>query len=190
MKLTKANVFQLLKLTKQMISTVISLIFIVFLSSCDKNSSSFNKNPFSINGIITYIEKKEPSFAAINNKNRLIFLLDFNDFNCPPCFDDFISLCDQINNICSKDAQTHIAAVFRQGDIASFENPKKLLYWQELNNINFTTIIAADSVFESIGFSKSMAIIIDNNKEIILSEHFPMGVKKHNTIIQLIACNK
>jgi hypothetical protein len=28
----------------------------------------------------------------------------------------------------------HIAALFRQGDIASFENPKKLLYWKELND--------------------------------------------------------
>ncbi len=118
------------------------------------------------------------------------FLLDFNDFSCPPCFDDFIILCDKINNVFSEDSQEHIAAVFRQSNIAILQDSKKLLYWKRSNNINFITLVGPDSIFESIKFIKSMAIVIDNNNRIIFSEHFPMNEKGHNTIIKLLKGNK
>ncbi len=171
------------------ISTLI--IFTVLLSGgCEKSSAVVNQSSPPANKVVRYIENNAPSFAKHGNRNRLVFLLDFNDFSCPPCFDDFIILCDKINDIFSKDSQEHIAGVFRQGNIVILQDSKKLLYWKEINNINFITLVGPDSIFKSIGFTKSMAIVVDNNNRIIFSEHFPMGEKGHNTILKLIKGNK
>lgn len=173
-----------LKLNARIILTLI--IFTAFLiEEYEKNNSGDNQSYLSIiDKLLGYIENNAPSFAKV--RNRLILLLDFNDFNCPPCFDDFISLCDKINNVFGKDSQEHIVAVFRQRDIAILKDSEKLLYWKKINNINFVTLVGPDSIFESIKFIKSMAIVLDNRNKIIFSEYFPMGERKHNNIIKLL----
>ncbi len=45
----------------------------------------------NITPALLYAETHNREFASQKPKNRLLFLLSFADFNCPPCFEDFIT---------------------------------------------------------------------------------------------------
>ncbi|MBU2447252.1 MAG: hypothetical protein KJ666_16990 [Bacteroidetes bacterium] len=164
---------------------ILKIAIVVFSLNCNKSENSTN-----LNQVIKYVEQHSVTFGMTKEKNRLLLLLNFYDFNCPPCFDDFITLCDSLNTFLDFNKKKQLAILFRLDSTATSLNSQRLLIWAKANNIDFPILTANDSIFSKIDFVKSMAVVIDAEEKILFSEHFPMGIKKHNTITQLLTQNE
>ncbi|MBI3578323.1 MAG: DoxX family protein [Ignavibacteriales bacterium] len=135
---------------------------------------------------VEYAENHNQSFASHKFGNRLLFLLSFSDFNCPPCFDDFQSFCDKLKMLFPKGHANGVLAIFKSDDMIKPDDPARLNHWAKANDFSFPLVIAPDSIFSKIPFKKSCIMVVDSFGNSVFSEIFPMGSEKHQTILHLL----
>jgi len=169
---------------------VIIMLFLIltaialFTHCNDSSKSGFG----DIDLVISYAEKNAPSFAEKDSKKRLILLLNFEDFSCPPCFDDLITFIDLLKTKPVNKNQI-IALLPNKGEKDSLAI-KRWDYWRRINDIDFPVLMMDNNITEIVNEMKSKAVVVDSKSKILFQEKFPMGAKKHNTIMQLMADKK
>lgn len=148
-----------------------------------------NKNGRAVQGAAAVLnaETLSTGFANFRKGNRLLFLLEFSDFNCPPCFDDFIILCEEVKGKFPSADSSRYFLMFRRGVVADPGNPGRLNQWLRGNGLNFPAGVGPDSLFERPKFEKSRVMVISPSGRLLFSEILPIGRENHELVIRLLA---
>jgi len=136
---------------------------------------------------VAFLKSEHKGFAS--DRTRLVLLLSFSDFNCPPCFDDFIMLSDFMQMDSSTGGRSRVVALFRSKDLPKALRSGRLQQWAEVNRIAYPVLIAPDSIYEQIGFTKSSAVAISPSGAVILYEPFPLGRHNRERLLTLLRQN-
>ena len=139
---------------------------------------------------VRFAEDHGREFVPWERANRLLMLLDFSDFNCPPCFDDFMSLCDSLKSGSGDTPGTGVLALFREGRGTGNDNPERLAIWARVTGLPFPYIVGPDSFFSQIRFRKSGAVIVDASGQTLMFEVFPMHLEKRVKLLSLLRQNQ
>ncbi len=148
-----------------------------------------NKNGRAVHtsAAVLNAETLSPGFANFRNGNRLLFLLEFSDFNCPPCFDDFMTLCEEVKERFPSADSSRYFLMFRRGVVADPGDPGRLNQWLRGNGLNFPARVGPDSLFERPKFEKSCVMVISPSGRSLFSEILPIGRENHELVIRLLA---
>ncbi len=163
-------------------------ILCLLIYGCNDKISDDIRFSNAVKNVLLYIEKNDSLFSVSECKYKIVFMLDLIDFDCMPCFDDFINLCGEINSVFSKNEQSHIVALVRQSTSKVLSDYQRLLYWKEVNNINYNVMIASDSIFNYAGMNGSGLIIFNRKGEVVLLDHFPIDSENRKNIHQFLEC--
>jgi hypothetical protein len=139
--------------------------------------------------VLSLLKTHHSDFASNEGENRLLFLLYFPDFNCPPCFDEFMTLADILQTRFPNGQSKRLLALFKPDAIADPADPTRLHRWAEANKLFFPTLIAHDSLFQQANFFKSAVAVISPSERILFSEVLPMGPEKLERVIKLLEGN-
>jgi uncharacterized membrane protein YphA (DoxX/SURF4 family) len=112
--------------------------------------------PVNIYRINNFLFSQDHNLNGIT-QYRQIALIRIADFNCPPCFNDFVGFIKmtQQNFVPSRHAQSIIGLVEQSG---AFSEPLAVNAWGKANNIIFPLIPVPDSIFQQFNFTKSCII--------------------------------
>jgi len=136
--------------------------------------------------ILLFLNNNENAFYNYRYGNRLLFLLYFPDFNCPPCFDDFIYLSDFLRVQSPNKKIEKAIAIFKSDAVVNKNDTTRLQRWVKANEIGFPVLIGEDSLFQRINFVKSCVLVIDPLGRVLLSEKLPLGNSKVKKITELL----
>ena len=154
---------------------------IAFLSKNNDQGHTVNISP-----AVLYAEVHNQEFASQKSRNRLLFLMSFVDFNCPPCFEDFITLCDIMRARFPNEGPKGVLVLFKEDEIANPDDPTRLYRWADANELPFPILIAPDSLFQDIRFTKSGAAVINSWGKVLFFNVLPMGQERQQTVLQLL----
>jgi len=137
-------------------------------------SHAERRNTANLIPAVSYSDAHHQAFASQKLKNRLMFLVRFSDFNCPPCFESFILLCDSLRARLTDDGQHRLIILFQQDDFADPSNPARLHHWLKANDLRFPVLIIPDSVFKQTTISKSSVAVVNPANETLFLRQLPL----------------
>lgn len=141
---------------------------------------------FDIQPVMSHLAIRDPEFARYTAGNRVLFLLHFPDFNCPPCFDSFVMASQMVQTYFAEEQTSRALAVFKPGDIADPNDPSRLAGWAGANELGFPVLIAPDSIFQNLKFQKSSILVLSPSGRILLSETLPVNPQRIQFLSQLL----
>jgi len=135
---------------------------------------------------IHFAEMHSRGFAASAGRPRALFLLSLNDFNCPPCFDDFVLLCDSLTSSLTVWDDERVVALVRPDNPIASGGRTRLEEWARATGIPFPLIAAPDTLFSCLDFRKSLVSVIGSSGKVILRHELPLGVANRGTIVKYL----
>lgn len=135
---------------------------------------------------IRFAESNTKGFASSAALYRVLFVISVNDFNCPPCFDDFVALCDSINTRLPADDRERVVALVRPDNPVVSDGPVRLRRWIRATGILFPVLAAPDTLFAHLGVTKSIVSVINSRGDVIVREEIPVGARKREEILSYL----
>lgn len=138
--------------------------------------------------IIAFAEgrsSRTPTHAA----RRLFFLINFQDFTCPLCFEDFLSLADSLRVRPSDSWQERTFALLQESGSERLVSTNMLQTWSRETGLPFSFIVAPDSLFVHAHFRKSMIVLTDESNILLMAAEFPMGAARRARALRLLTAN-
>lgn len=147
----------------------------------------FSNKPAETDVVMTtsFVEQYIPEFALLNKQKRVIFLLNYADFSCPPCFDSFAALADSLELLMSGHDRYRIAGVFREDETIRAVGQQRLMHWKEVNGFDFPVVVAPDSLFQRMNNGKSAALVSEENN-VLFFARFPLSRQEFKTILSIM----
>jgi uncharacterized membrane protein YphA (DoxX/SURF4 family) len=139
-----------------------------------------------VGAVLSHLQDRNLEFTHYRLGNRVLFLLHFPDFNCPPCFDSFMMISQMVHSHFGQDQAQRALAVFRPGDIADPNDTSRLKQWAEANELEFPVLIAPDSVFQHLNLPKSSVLVLSPSERVLFSEPLPIHPEKIEFLTQLL----
>jgi hypothetical protein len=122
----------------------------------------------------------------MEEENKLLLIINFDDFSCQPCYDDFLDLCDTLTaHYEKKGIQPPVLMIIKEGNEMQLDKPERLKVWQEYNNAHFKSVIVPDSIFRA-HFRTSTVLIIKKDTQIVLRKELPIGLKTRLKIFEFL----
>jgi uncharacterized membrane protein YphA (DoxX/SURF4 family) len=133
----------------------------------------------------SFVEHRVPEFASFGKGKRVVFLLSYADFSCPPCFDSFAALADSLKLLMVGRDRYRVAGIFREDEIMSSNDQKRLTHWKEVNGFEFPVIVAPDSVFQRMNAGKSAVLVSEADNGIFFAP-FPLSSQQFRTVLSIV----
>ncbi len=154
------------------------LVLLVLRGGTDRSGLTFD-------AVIGFAERADARFAARDNGNRGLLLMNYTDLNCPLCLDDFTVLLDSLESRFGENSD-RVLLVFKEDQFIRSDSSRHMRRWIAANGIAFPVFVAPDSVFDRTRFEKSTALVIDRRNHVLLAERFPMGITKRTVALHLL----
>jgi len=135
---------------------------------------------------VAFVNQQLPDYASVNNKVHILFLLDYNDFSCPPCFDSFLSLALSLREQRTPEGRYRAVGIMREDELMNRLAPQRLNHWKEINDITIPLVIASDTIFGKLYTGKSAVVILDSDSHIRFMNTFPLSHEQIKTALILM----
>ena len=177
-------IFSRVRLKKNVIvlGTVILVIEAIILTTLGVKHSE-NQSIRSIMSVIKYLDENNSYHGGKQSHSTFIFMLYYGDFNCPPCLDDFLSLCDSLKKPLQLNHANAVAVIHKDSSVAFLRDSIRILKWSEANSITFPVILGPDSLFKQLHIPKSTVILLDEQNKIVFFHVIPIGEKLRRDIL-------
>jgi len=114
----------------------------------------------------------------------LFFLVNFADFGCVLCLDDFLALADSVNRL-SQEGKVEVHLISRiRGDRGPERERTMLRGWMEGNHFGFDARVDEDSLIDRLGCTRSTVVAFDTEKRLVVSGAFPLGRVLREELLQ------
>lgn len=134
--------------------------------------------------VISFLKARNHPFPTSTEGNRVLFLLHFPDFNCPPCFESFLKTQDIVWEEMGEGAGHRVLAMFKSGGNSS--DPERLSQWAERTGLHIPILVAPDSLFTVLRFEKSGVFIISPSGTTLFSDFFPLEDRRMNSFVRYL----
>ncbi len=119
-------------------------------------------------------------------KPAMMFLLRFEDFTCPLCFQDFLDLADSLASRRTPALEGRVWALMRAGGAERLEGNGRLARWAEETGLSFPIMTVPDSIFDAAGVRKSMVAVLTDAERPLFRGEFPMGAERRLEALRLL----
>lgn len=175
------------------ISTLVIIVVILsvqfgMLSFAHDSSHAFSSSTAESQEFFTFVKNGEGISFGRTGGNSLILLLNFYDFKCSLCSDDFSALSDSIAKHYDN-LHGRVIAVFESNEIMSSWSSSHLEQWAQANQIVYPIIFASDQMFKQVKISKSSAVVFSSNGNLLFQRRIPIGYEGRKEVLRLILGN-
>ncbi|MGB9665287.1 MAG: hypothetical protein ACPL25_10290 [Ignavibacteria bacterium] len=161
---------------------IFSLIILVYGCNRKENEENYGTNVHSF--LTTQTIKS--SLNALKGENKLLLIINFDDFSCQPCYDDFLDLCDTLTaHFEEKEIEPPVLMAIKEGNQLQLDNPERLKVWQTYNNARFNSIVISDSLFK-VYFKSSTVMVVRSDTLIVLRKELPIGKKTKLQLLEFL----
>ena len=172
---------------KLLFAVIVALLFYTEYSIIQPLSKrQYRENKTDITEIASFIGSRIPEYASINNSIKLIFLLNYADFSCPPCFDSFISLAESLQDHMLPENRYRAVGIMREDEVMKRASPKRFIHWKEANNLTLPIVIAADSMFLKMHSGKSAVLLLNSKSQILFFQSFPLSYDQVKVVLKFM----
>lgn len=164
---------------------ILLTVLIILISGCNREE---NKQRAFHSDVLSFLKSQliRDSLSLMKEENKLLLIINFDDFNCQPCYDDFLDLCDTLTaRYEKKGIQPPVLMVIKEGNEMQLDKPERLKVWQGYNNANFKSVIVPDSVFKAY-FKISTLLIVKKDTQIVFRKELPIGLKTRLKLFEFL----
>jgi hypothetical protein len=115
----------------------------------------------------------------------LVFLLNFPDFNCNPCLENFLDFCDMLRYQQKKIGKRDVVLLFEKDSVRGELQRKQLARWLKKLRIAYPFLTIERSEFEKCGLLPSCAVVLEGEK-IGMVSHLPFPREEKAKIIEML----
>lgn len=166
--------------------TVIAVLYVEFALLQRAFGQPADATTAALRPAIRFAEVNTSGFASLAGPYRVLFVISVNDFNCPPCFDDFVMLCDSISARLPPGDRERVVALVRPDNPIASHSPTRLNEWTRATGILFPVLVAPDTLFTSLGFRKSFISVINSSGDVIVRQDIPAGVRQRELVMNYL----
>ncbi len=112
----------------------------------------------------------------------LLFILNFNDFNCTPCLTNFLEFCDSLRLHRDEIGRRKIIFVFRKDTARNGAGEEQLARWLRKLRLGYPMHVLDGGFLEEHGLMPSCALLLEKG-EIAFRSHLPFPVEERALIL-------
>lgn len=164
---------------------IISLYMLLFAFTTTYHEEEYFSEQVNTE-IIYAILSDIPNSHYSSNYPNLILFVNFADFYCPHCIDDFLLFSDMLKEI-SPDNNLPVTMILRRNDFQSEELQIHIMNgWKRGNDIPFPFYLDIWGIFTDANIDKTSALILDRDGVKLFYHTFPLGLEKREMLIKFI----
>jgi uncharacterized membrane protein YphA (DoxX/SURF4 family) len=115
---------------------------------------------------------------------RLVIMVDFGDFYCPTCLDDFLDIAETVSNNDEK-MQGIVSVLVKRIPFMDEQEQREFVdTWQYNFDVTLPMPIDTAEIFERSLIEKSTVLLFDRNGNLLDSETLPMGPHRRSEIME------
>lgn len=177
-------------LTTSSIIIAIVIVFVQFgmLNSTYQTSYASSSTTAQPREFFDFVKHKNGSSVVHTRGNSLILLLNFYDFNCSLCFDDFTALSDSVEKH-HEVFKDRVTAILESNEIMNSWTPSHLRLWAKANQIVYPVVIAPNQMFREAKIAKSSVAVLSPNGKLLFYHQIPLGPENRKEVLSLISEN-
>lgn len=167
-----------------MLKSIITLLLLVSVNFIFTEEDSFPEsfNSYFVHTILSDI----PNSNYLGNRFNLILFVNFADFYCPHCIDDFLLFSDMLKEI-SPDNNLPVTMILRRNDFQSEELQIHIMNgWKRGNDIPFPFYLDIWDMFTAANIEKTSVLMLNRDGEQQFYHTFPLGLEKSEMLINII----
>ncbi len=170
-----------------MMSCVLSAVYGIVFIPAEFRIARQALQASRVGEIIEMLDSGLGGEGSTKSQERVVVLVDGEDFGCPMCVEDLHATCDSLNAISARYPKMKIAALFRGSRTASPDRIRLVAEaWAQSNHIQFPVVGDTERVSGAVGTAGSSIILLDRENKVILLEAFPLGAEKRSRILQML----
>lgn len=116
----------------------------------------------------------------------LIVVTDPADFGCPPCFEDFQRLSEQIRPLVAGEEARRGFYLLRQGSSGPWHDPRAVQQWARAQDLPFRVVMVPETTYAQLKLPKTTAIVVDQSLRTVFMEQLPLTHNGHAQIYFLM----
>jgi len=151
---------------------VITLFFLVF---CDvlllKGYKHFEAHHSTHSSDIVAVINQSALKETLNDTVSVFFLLQHNDFNCPPCLESVLELGYRLFAVLPPQHHSRVVAFMCEDEVIFNQN--RAQHWKTANNFPFDVLFVPKSLFTQFHIKKSCVVVIQNRQKVIFQQDAP-----------------
>jgi uncharacterized membrane protein YphA (DoxX/SURF4 family) len=144
------------------------------------------ENRTNVSMAVLFAENEVADFKSMKSSKRILFLLNYEDFSCSPCFTSFSLLSDSLCRRLPINDRFRVIGIFKENDMIKNNTPMRLQHWKEANGFVFPVIVASDSLFVKMHQAKSAVLLVGENARALFLRPFPLSPEQFNMVLQLM----
>lgn len=122
-----------------------------------------------------FVSNRLPDFMRGTKGNYgLVVAIDPADFSCPPCFEDFLRLSDQMRPLVSGEEARRGLYLLRQSGSGPWGDSVAVQRWAQAQDLPFPIMTVPETTYTQFKLSKTTAMIVDPSLQTVFMERIPL----------------
>ncbi len=121
---------------------------------------------------------------SVSTQPRLVMMVDFGDFYCPDCLDDFVGISASVSEHPPETGANVSIVVRRIPFMEESEQRDFVDDWRQSNGVHLPMIIDTGELFDRSKIRKSAVLLFDRYGNLLAYETLPMGSRRRNEVVQ------
>ncbi len=166
---------------------MIKFCVIVILAVLTCSAELFGQSAPADSVLPASLQKSVVRMSGGGGGDILVFLLNFSDFGCELCLDDFLDLCDSLRAAGVEKRKGSVVMCFlRDKNPISYQSTT-LQKWARASGIPFPMTLEEEGEYSAVWFRHSRAYLIGNNGHIELSCDIPTPPPMKRLIVDRVS---
>jgi uncharacterized membrane protein YphA (DoxX/SURF4 family) len=173
----------------QMLSFILSAVMLLYLETeivLAAWSRSTDTGGRELYTLVRHVQKASPLYGS-GGGNRALLLLRLEDFNCPPCYDDFLLLSDSLCSSLSTCSLQRVAGIISAAGSTPDHLQARLRQWKRAAGIAFPLLAVPDSLFSQAGIVRSTVAVLDSPGRTLFYGTLPIGPAARGKVVSLLS---
>ena len=120
----------------------------------------------------------------------LVFLLNFSDFGCELCLNNFLDFCDSLRAIRLGSEDRRVAIFFSRDKNSGSYQATTLRRWAKANNIDVPIHIVGSKLIGADRFDHSAVYLLGSDRHILLCGDIPLSTELKRLILIMLYAGK
>jgi uncharacterized membrane protein YphA (DoxX/SURF4 family) len=117
---------------------------------------------------------------------RVLLFADFSDFGCQVCLEDFLALCDSLNERMAAGG-VQVRLIARRDTSREEEAQRRFLTgWAKGNSYGFPVSVDREGIFGSRGVVRTSVVVEAGDGGVIAQGSVPLGAERRSDILSLL----
>jgi uncharacterized membrane protein YphA (DoxX/SURF4 family) len=173
----------------QILSFILSAVMLLYLET-EIVVAAWGRSPdadgTAFSTVVKHLRNASPPYGS-GGGNTALILLRFEDFHCPPCYDDFLLLSDSLRASLGGSSPERVAGVVPVADSSSERVQRRLREWAKAAGIAFPLVVVPDTLVSRAGNLRSTVAVLDSQGRTLFYGTLPIGPVARREVVSLLS---